>query len=223
MFNESLESLITNSDEQSLFWRTFLQSLQDHGGNTVHLNDLLADAKKSRELVDRMAQMTIGKVWELAKSPVNLDQELGDSELYCAPRDFLSRYPKIRVFPDLKLNSMNYTESLRTRPCLYQLFHFKRAVTFEEVINQCPYEHASWRELVAYVSRLESKDLCGCPILSAGSRNVLSIEPTGIVTTGTTFPAAFRFDTSIEISWRGVKRISDRFGREHFFLVRIYN
>lgn len=217
-FQNSLGNLLTDSDERNTLWHALLQSLQDHGGKIQHLNNLLTDAKNEGRVVGELAKLIVGNIWKLAEKPI----DLGLTENDFRDADFLRKYPGIVLQP------YEFSESKPKGPCTYMLHHFRRPRLFNEIVGGVfdpkydVREHAGWRELVAYVSHIQSADICGCDIVAAGSR-LIPVEG-GERGQNNAFPIARSYmPNSISVAWRGVERADvERFGGECFYLVRVY-
>lgn len=226
-FQTSLKQLITDSDEQNTLWRALMQSMHDHGGSTTHLDALLDDAKCPRLLLDEISRMVIGKIWKLAEEPIDLG--LTDNDFQCSPKEFLARFPNIEPYKNAGFAAGCWSETKPKEPCRYRLYHFGHDTLFSEIVtcfepNRSPEEHASWRELIAYVARLQTADFCGCPILAAGSRLFQSDHPNKSLVESTIFPVSIGSDRGVDVAWRGTKHPdTDKFDTKCFWLIRVYD
>ena len=229
-FQNSLTNLITDFDEHNNLWRALMQSVHDHGGGTRHLNGLLSDAKGPRLLVDEIAKLMIGKIWQLAEQRVDLGLD-EYSNFECPAKEFLSRYPNLKIHPGVveQFERGQWSETAPKEPCEYQLLHFRQPPLFSEVVSEPgpyrnPTEHASWRELIAYVSRMKWDDFCGCRILAAGSRNLTYDSTQKRKVEGPIFPCVDGFEDGISVGWKGVKRPeTEKFEVNCFYLIRVYD
>lgn len=216
-FQHSLYDLIANADERNVLFRSLMQAIVDHGGDTHHLNALLADARDGRRHFDALAKKLIGRIWELVEQPV----DLGAIDFACPIPQFLTQYPGVEIAFGTSQNRCPWTETQPRGACRYKLAHFSRPRSFQEVVDAFPVggavESAGFRELVAYVSRLQVSDLERFAIVAAGS---VAMYREG--NPSTTFPNASAF-TSVRVNWHGVNDpVKKEFWLNCFYLVRVY-
>lgn len=205
--------MLSESNQQQEFWGLFLRALMDRGGTTEHLNILFQEARsKHHGVLDQIAKMVVGPIWNLVENPVTLNLKQEDFEV--KPSEFIKSYPKKILHP-----SAHFSESHPdfSRPCRYRLEHNR----YSRLSKTIPHmfsahsgnllEHAGWRELVAYTSHLTLLDLSFSNIIAAGS---CKQGFDGL------FPVAQdNLSGGISIFWTD----SDKaFGLENFFLVRDY-
>jgi hypothetical protein len=232
---KNLGDLLTDSDEQSFVWRSFLQSLQDHGGNIHHLNNLLKNTRKTRLIIDKWAKLTMGKIWTLTETPIDLwmDHDGGVKDDFdCTPEQFLRRYSG----PVESMESGEYSGTKPRTDCQYRLHHFSRRMSAEEVVGvfdqDKTLEHAGWRELHVYTHWASSRelmspaDLHGSYILACDSRlltteqdSVKRIPRDGFFSLNAHMSCKDEFDTSLYPTSDGTGL---NFAPNCFFLVRVY-
>jgi len=219
-FSATLEQLVSIGDQQGTFWRSFLQALIDHGGDTMHLDELLKDTSGDRRLLDAFARRVIGPIWEYALNK----RYLGAIDHDCSFKEFMDKYPTVNVWTGARENnSSRWVGTQPKRSCQYRLFHFNRPMSFNGIVGASlgsGVEYAGARELIAYVSRLQPNDMSHCNIVAAGSQwgACGSIQ--------SSFPVAHPEPKRICVTWHGVddsNRDGVEYKTEHFYLVRIYD
>src|SRR4051812_34058636 len=93
-----LNDLTTNYDELGVLWKALLRAIADNGGDTRHLNNLLADAKGRGSMFDQLARKAIGKIWELVETPVSMgDLALDDAAFALSPQEFLASRSGLKI------------------------------------------------------------------------------------------------------------------------------
>ncbi|MDB5244909.1 MAG: hypothetical protein JWN90_14 [Parcubacteria group bacterium] len=224
----SLEDMISQGDEMNALVRAILQSIKDQGGDKSHLKRLVTDAKSGRSLLTDLARKTIGGIWELASQ--NID--LGSIDFACTAEEFGCSFPDLpraesgysRAADEDKRTpyAWDFSETVPRGPCTYTLWHSSQSLWCEElpklVLGENR-EHAGWRELLVYVSRLTVNDLSRCSIVAAGSHKarLSSID--------------FAYPVACEAKGtapQGIVRVyhnggrSEKFGPDYFYLVRVY-
>ncbi len=227
VFQGSLANLLTDLGETGQLAKVFLQALEDHGGTQAHLNGLLADAKGSRQLMNEIAKRVVGRIWRLAEEPVDLG--LSEEDFRCSAEAFLKRRPSFAMFPHMRLAEGDYTETIPRGQCRYRLFHSAKPLDRQGVLDlfapdEGRREHASWRELVAYVERLTKEDLSGCIIHAGGSyRRPEERETPPAHQQGLSLVAAYNYQNRLTVTWNGIPPFTaDRLGPSSFYLVREY-
>lgn len=226
-FQGALANLMTDLSEMGQLAKVFLRALHDHGGTQAHLNSLLADAKGSRQLMNEIVKLVVGRIWRLAEEPVDLG--LNEEDFRCSAEAFLKKYPSFAMFPHMRLAEGAYTETIPRGPCRYRLFHSakpldRRGVLDLFVPDEGRREHASWRELVAYVERLTKEDLSGCIIHAGGSYRRPEERGTPPAhQQGLSLVAAYDYQDRLTVTWNGIPAFTtERLGPRSFYLVREY-
>ena len=227
--SNTTKALIGDFDEIAVLWKGLLNAVSDHGGNTRDVEKLIEDIKGPKVLVSELARKLVGSVWKLADRLTNI----GPIDFDCPPQEFMARYPTIKFPPGMGLEDERRwtTHPRQDDACLYGLRHFPKPPIFNDIVENPEYrnghgndvEYAGWRELVAYLSKLNPGDISGHPILAAGSRSVNYISRTE-TEPGYIFPVGVEYPPGApELSWMGVKRPeSEKFENRCFYLVRVY-
>lgn len=221
-FANGLSSLISHGDEMNTLIRTLVQSLRDHGGSERHLNDLLRDAKGNRALIDELAKRIVGPIWNLADAAT----DLGTIDFKMPALEFARSlgYPIRESRSDIEY-LWDFSQTEPRASCRYMLAHSQMQLRFDElpddILLGTNREHASWRELLVYVSRLTSKDLCRCVIMAAGSRAYENDDPRFSYPR---FPVARHGDEcDSRVDVYGERKIPGTLlDRDIFYLVRVY-
>jgi|GEM_PF-3508942 len=220
-FKNDLGALITNADEQNTLWRALLQSIYDHGGSRRHLDRLLFDAKQEKVLTDQIAKLVVGPIWKLVEESVDLG--LCDDDFKCPVGEFEGRYSNIDVCLDrdavLKRESginphARHPDDNATRPkkpCRYRLHYPGHGHQHSDLDD---IDHASWRELVAYLSLQKDFEICPFLIIAAG----LQLPRFG--ENGTSFPNARQNGNRPVVMWQCLNYATQH---GYFYLVRVYD
>ena len=228
MLNGSLEDHIGTSEELNLLTRSILQAVLDHGGNTGHVNTLLAETKKNRVTLDSFAREMIGGLWNTYNDQVDLDL---NPIFYKLPQDEHVAYytkvnPRINVLPIMTdmagIPGMRWVTKPPRGPCRYVHQHFKMRVTLEHALSiygngESMLEYAGWMELVAYASRLSRANIQNFTIVAPGSIRTLEDGWKDV-------PIAFcAHSERITIGYRQFRQPDkEKFDTDCFFLARFY-
>ncbi len=219
MLSGDIRQLISNSDEQNVFWRSLLQQLNNIGGDTRDLNRLVSDAKGDKEIILQIAKLAMGQIWGLVAKTRKLSLTPSDFEI--PAKEFSNSFTGIGRNASAE---RDFTESKPKGPCEYRLHHYLTPQRTDELILAKNEEHAGWRELLAYVVDLQAYDIRGRHILAVGSR-LVDTRPIPPDLKIPIFPCATTFDDSANVwmSWKGVENTEkDRLGLDCFYLIRVY-
>lgn len=224
-----LATLISISDQQAVFWKAFLQAFIDHNGGPAHLDALIKDAAEGRRWFNELAKKVIGGVWNFADNLV----DLGSIDLTCPFKDFIARFPSVKVGNAGEDYQSRWIGEGPSGPCKYKLVHFGRPMSFNGILEAArlyelghKVEYAGFRELIVYVAALKPEDLKCFTIVAPGSlhaSNAMRARDDWAVSK--TFPTAGESGDKIDIGWHGVHD-GDEDRKEYevrnFFLVRVY-
>jgi len=152
-----LDKITAHINEQHTVWNAFIRVLQQHGGNSADLDCLINDAESDCRLIEGVAKIVVGKLWEFVEKPF----DLGSIDFECPAKEFADRYPRFNlayfyVCGD-QGHEYGWTTTRPKSPCRYQLRQFREPKRYDDIIRE--YEHAGVRELIEFASRLQTVDL----------------------------------------------------------------
>ena len=221
MFQGAISTILSNGDEQQFVFRTLLQTIEDHGGDTSHLEKLLADAKEDRILFSTLAKLLIGPVWNLVE---NTGIDLGEVDYDCGEGEFFSQYPRVeRTGAESRMTC--WSESRPEGSRTYRLAHIGRRLDYDGVMalsarNGGPYDFAGWRELAAYGHYLPPGTLGRMQVMAPGSELMSRGGSSGKGCE--IFPVIDQLSGNTAFSWKGLdRRHGEKFDLKTFFLIRV--